>query len=239
MLRASPLESQVVLGTDASKHCQLLATQTRRAALSAGNQPNIFGTDLVPPRTQEITQRVGFRSHRSILRLSSPLPPSIGTGKRDSSKPLSAAAGPAGALHNEHVGNHRCCRSEQFAIRHAANRERRYRPRYRFLNSPIDVQSPRQPIHPAVCPSIRPVIERDRHRHRRPATDRTVDLQPALLGLRCAQPSLPASTLANRAIGRKTNRAGARSPRLTPRRWQLAGSAVVRLTGPLGGCQRR
>ena len=63
MLGASPLESQVVLGADAGKHCQLLATQTRRAALPAGNQPDIFGTNLVPPRTQEITQRVGFRRH--------------------------------------------------------------------------------------------------------------------------------------------------------------------------------
>ena len=63
MLGASPLESQVVLGTDAGQHCQLLAAQTRRAALSAGNQPDIFGPDLVPPRTQEITQRVGFRRH--------------------------------------------------------------------------------------------------------------------------------------------------------------------------------
>jgi hypothetical protein len=55
MLGASPLESQVVLGADAGKHCQLLATQTGRAALSAGNQPDIFGTDLIPPGTQEIT----------------------------------------------------------------------------------------------------------------------------------------------------------------------------------------
>jgi hypothetical protein len=45
----------VVLGADAGEHCQLLATQTRRAALSAGNEPDVFGTDLVPPRTQEFT----------------------------------------------------------------------------------------------------------------------------------------------------------------------------------------
>ncbi len=67
MLGASPLESQVVLGADAGKHRQLLATQTGRAALSTGNQPDILGTDLVPPRTQEITQSVGFRRHRSSL----------------------------------------------------------------------------------------------------------------------------------------------------------------------------
>ena len=71
MLGASPLESQVVLGADAGKHCQLFAAQTRRAALSAGYQPDIFGMDLVPPRTQEITQRVGFRRHRpSVFRAS-------------------------------------------------------------------------------------------------------------------------------------------------------------------------
>ena len=74
MLGASPLESQVVLGADAGKHCQLLATQTRRAALSSGNQPDIFGTDLVPPRTQEITQGVGFRRHHSIVRQSQQIP---------------------------------------------------------------------------------------------------------------------------------------------------------------------
>jgi hypothetical protein len=70
MLGASPLESQVVLGANAGKHCQLLATQTRRAALSAGNQPDIFGTNLVPARTQVITQRVGPPCHHPIVRLS-------------------------------------------------------------------------------------------------------------------------------------------------------------------------
>jgi len=64
---ASPLESQVVLGADAGKHCQLLATQSRRAPLSAGNQPDIFGTDLIPPSTEEITQGVGFRRHGGSL----------------------------------------------------------------------------------------------------------------------------------------------------------------------------
>ena len=67
ILGAAPLESQVVLGADAGQQCQLLATQTRRAALSAGNQPDIFGMDLIPARTQEITQRVGFRGHRTSL----------------------------------------------------------------------------------------------------------------------------------------------------------------------------
>ena len=60
---ASPLESQVVLGADACKHRQLLAAQTGRTALSTGSQPDIFGTNLVPSRTQVITQRVGFRRH--------------------------------------------------------------------------------------------------------------------------------------------------------------------------------
>ena len=35
--------------------------------MSAGNQSDIFGTDLVSPRTQEIPQRVGFRHHRTSL----------------------------------------------------------------------------------------------------------------------------------------------------------------------------
>jgi hypothetical protein len=54
-LGASPPESQVVIGADAGEHCQLFAAQTRRAALSAGNQPDIFGTDLVAPRTHEFS----------------------------------------------------------------------------------------------------------------------------------------------------------------------------------------
>ena len=54
-LAAAPLKSQVILGADTGEHCQLLATQPRSAALPAGNQPGIFWTDLVPPRSQEIT----------------------------------------------------------------------------------------------------------------------------------------------------------------------------------------
>ena len=64
---ASPLESQVVLGADAGKHCQLFTAQTRSTALPTGNQPDIFGTDLIPPSTEEITQGVGFRRHGGSL----------------------------------------------------------------------------------------------------------------------------------------------------------------------------
>ncbi len=35
--------------------------------MSAGNQPDIFGKDLVPPGTEEIAQSVGFRRHRPSL----------------------------------------------------------------------------------------------------------------------------------------------------------------------------
>jgi hypothetical protein len=68
ILGAAPLKSQTILGADAGEHCQLLAKQPRSAALPAGNQPDILWTDLVPPHTQEITQRVGSHRHRSILR---------------------------------------------------------------------------------------------------------------------------------------------------------------------------
>ena len=82
MLGAAPLESQVVLGTDAGQQCQLLATQPGRAASPAGNQPDVFGANLVPPRTQVISQRVGSRRHRSIVRQSQRVPLLIGTGCR-------------------------------------------------------------------------------------------------------------------------------------------------------------
>src|SRR5689334_7943003 len=78
MLGASPFESQVILGADTGKHRQLLAPQPRRAPLSAGNQPDIFGTNLVPARTQIIAERVGPPYHDSIVRLSPPIQLSIG-----------------------------------------------------------------------------------------------------------------------------------------------------------------
>ena len=43
ILGAALLESQVVRRADAGKCCQLLAAQTSRAALPAGNQPDFFG----------------------------------------------------------------------------------------------------------------------------------------------------------------------------------------------------
>src|ERR1700759_686523 len=71
---ATHFQSQVVLGTDAGQHCQLLAAQTRDASARAGNQPDILGPHLLAPRTQVVTQRVGLDRHHWSLSLSLPVP---------------------------------------------------------------------------------------------------------------------------------------------------------------------
>ena len=44
------LEPQIVGGADAGQGCQFLAAQTRNTPPRAGNQPDIFGTDLLVPQ---------------------------------------------------------------------------------------------------------------------------------------------------------------------------------------------
>jgi hypothetical protein len=48
---AALLEAQIVGGADPGQRRHLLATQTPNAASRASNEPDVFGTELLAPRT--------------------------------------------------------------------------------------------------------------------------------------------------------------------------------------------
>jgi hypothetical protein len=63
ILVTTNFQSQVILRADAGQHRQLLAAQTRNASARAWDKPGILGPQMLPARTQKITQRVGLDRH--------------------------------------------------------------------------------------------------------------------------------------------------------------------------------
>ena len=61
---------------------QLFAAQSCNAPPLPCDQPDFFGTQLLAPRAQVITERAGHPCHDLIVRLSLRIPPSIGSGSR-------------------------------------------------------------------------------------------------------------------------------------------------------------
>ena len=70
ILVAALLQPQVIVGADTRQHRQLLAPQAPNTSPRTRNQPDIFGTDLFPPRTKVSPEGVAFRRHKMSLRLS-------------------------------------------------------------------------------------------------------------------------------------------------------------------------